>query len=242
MIQQILEQRSARKADMNAPKGVLQDPRDLIDSAMRARSLGLMPVIAEIKPRILGRYLHPGEAADLAQCYSSLGACAVSVLSEPVYFKGGPEIVVEARGAVGIPVLRKDFILRESDLDEVSSDLVLLIAGLLDDLDDMVEAARARQIEPLVEVHTQKELSRTLKTRARIVGINNRDLSTLAVDLGTFERLGPIARDSGVFTVSESGVTCAADAIRMKRAGADALLVGSALMQDPGMLRLITGI
>jgi indole-3-glycerol phosphate synthase len=94
-------------------------------------------------------------------------------------------------------------------------------------------------MEPLVEVHTQEELENALKTDAKIIGINNRNLKTLQVDLGTFERLAPMAKDAGVFLVAESGVHSREDARRMMDAGADALLVGTMLMERPERLREI---
>ena len=113
---------------------------------------------------------------------------------------------------------------------------MLLIAALGIDLDRFVDAARAFGMEPLVEVHTEEELEEALKTDARIIGINNRNLNTLEVDLGTFERLAPRAKQAGVFLVAESGVHTREDALRMMQAGADALLVGTALMGEPKRL------
>jgi indole-3-glycerol phosphate synthase len=101
---------------------------------------------------------------------------------------------------------------------------------------EFVDLARAYGMEPLVEVHTGAELDKALKTDARIIGINNRNLDTLEVDLETFERLAPAAKDAGVFLVAESGVHTRDDAIRMMLAGADALLVGTALMERPEWL------
>jgi indole-3-glycerol phosphate synthase len=91
-------------------------------------------------------------------------------------------------------------------------------------------------MEPLVEVHTPEELEAALKTDSRIIGINNRNLNTLEVDLGTFERLAPLASDAGVFLVAESGVHTREEAKRMMDAGADALLIGTALMDGPERL------
>ena len=91
-------------------------------------------------------------------------------------------------------------------------------------------------MEPLVEVHTEAELEEALKTDARIIGVNNRNLNTLEVDLGTFEQLAPRAKQAGVFLVAESGVHTREDARRMMQAGADALLVGTALMGEPKRL------
>ena len=209
--------------------------RDLISSARALKSRGFIPIIAEIKPKAVGRALSAEEVAAYARAYADNNACAISVLTESTHFKGALENALIARRA-GLPVLRKDFIFEEKQLAEVQADLVLLIAALGIDLNRFVEAARALGMEPLVEVHTEKELETALKTDAEIIGINNRNLNTLEVDLGTFEGLAPRALDAGVFLVAESGVHTREDALRMMRAGADALLVGTALMGGPGRL------
>jgi indole-3-glycerol phosphate synthase len=209
--------------------------RDLITSAHALKSRGFIPIIAEIKPKAVGRPLTQQEVAAYAAAYADNHACAISVLTEPTHFKGSLENALIARRA-GLPVLRKDFIFEERQLTEVQADLVLLIAALGIDLERFVDSARALGMEPLVEVHTEEELERTLKTDARIIGINNRNLNTLEVDLGTFERLAPQALQAGAFLVAESGVHSQEDALRMMRAGADALLVGTALMGEPKRL------
>lgn len=209
---------------------------DLISSARSLKSRGFIPIIAEIKPKALGRSLSPEEVAAYSEAYADNNACAISVLTEPTHFKGSLENAMIARDA-GLPVLRKDFIFDERQLHEVQADLVLLIASLDIDLDLFVDHARAYGIEPLVEVHTKEELDKVLKTDAEIVGINNRNLNTLEVDLNTFERLAPAAKDAGVFLVAESGVHTKDDARRMIEARADALLVGTALMEKPERLR-----
>jgi indole-3-glycerol phosphate synthase len=203
--------------------------RDLIASARALKSRGFIPIIAEIKPKALGRALSAEEVAAYARDYAENHACAISVLTEPTHFLGALQNALIARKA-GLPILRKDFIFEERQLAEVQADLVLLIAALGIDLNRFVDGARALGMEPLVEVHTQTELEAALKTDARIIGINNRNLNTLVVDLGTFERLAPLAKQAGVFLVAESGVHSRVDALRMMQAGADALLVGTALM------------
>ncbi len=215
-----------------APAWPKDERRDLISSAHALRGRGIIPVIAEIKPKALGRYLTPDEVSTYARAYAENNACAISVLTEPTHFKGALENVTIARKA-GLPVLRKDFIFDERQLQEVQADLVLLIASLGIDLQRFVDLARSLGMEPLIEVHTKAELDKALKTDARIIGINNRNLNTLEVDLGTFERLAPAAKDTGVFLVAESGVHTREDALRMVEAGADVLLVGTALMGGP---------
>jgi len=197
----------------------------------------LTPIIAEIKPKALGRSLSAEEVAEYARTYQSCGACAISVLTEPLHFRGSLDNLRLARATADLPVLRKDFINDVRQIREAPADLVLLIASLGVDLERFVEEIRSWGAEPLVEVHDRYEMEMALKTDADIIGINNRDLRTLEVDIGTFERLAPLARDAGVFLVAESGISTRAEALRMTRAGADALLVGSALMQDQRRLR-----
>jgi indole-3-glycerol phosphate synthase len=212
------------------------EQRDLVSSAQVVLGRGVIPIIAEIKPKALGRALAPDEVAFYAGSYGQNNACAVSVLTEPTNFRGSLQNALIARRA-GLPVLRKDFIFDERQLGEVQADLVLLIASLGIDLNRFVSAARAYGMEPLVEVHTEDELKAALNTSARIIGINNRNLNTLEVDLKTFEHLAPLAKEAGVFLVAESGVHSHEDALRMMRAGADALLVGGELMGRPERLR-----
>lgn len=234
MIDGILAATRARgfEAAASWPK---EERRDLIASARALKSRGIIPIIAEIKPKALGRPLSAEEVAAYAQAYSENNACAISVLTEPTHFKGAVQNALIAREAK-LPVLRKDFIFEERQLAEVQADLVLLIAALGIDLDRFVDAARTLGMEPLVEVHNEEELEEALKTDARIIGVNNRNLNTLEVDLGTFERLAPRALEAGVFLVAESGVHTREDARRMMQAGADALLVGTALMGEPKRL------
>lgn len=226
---------SRQRGFKSAPAWPKGERRDLIASARDLLSRGFIPIIAEIKPKVLGKSLTPKEVAAYAKAYAENNACTISVLTEPTHFKGSLENVVIARQA-GLPVLRKDFIFDERQLQEVRADLVLLIASLGIDLDRFVDLARAHGMEPLVEVHTGAELNKALKTDARIIGINNRNLNTLEVDLGTFERLAPMVKDAGVFLIAESGVHSRVDAQRMMDAGADVLLVGTALMGRPERL------
>ena len=229
---------SRRRGISPAASWPVEERRDLITSARAVRGKGFMPIVAEIKPKVLGRPLSAAEVSAYAQAYAEGGACAISVLTEPTNFLGSLENAKIARAA-GLPVLRKDFIFDERQLYEVQSDLVLLIAALGIDLDRFIEAARSLGMEPLVEVHTEEELEAALRTDATVIGINNRNLSTLDVDLTVFERLAPRAREAGVFLVAESGVHSRADAERMMAAGADALLVGTELMSQPKRLEEI---
>ena len=132
--------------------------------------------------------------------------------------------------------LRKDFVLREGHLDAVEADAVLLIARFLEDLPGLLSAARDRGFQVLVETHTPAELEAALSAGADIVGVNNRDLADLEVDLATFERVVeavPAATAASVTLIAESGIGSRETVARMRRAGADGLLVGSAIMDGP---------
>lgn len=206
------------------------DARDLPAALDRVAEDGRVPVIAEVKPT---SPTTEGERSDdpveLARAMVDGGAAALSVLTEPEHFGGSPATLERVRHAVDVPVLRKDFILQESQFDTVEADIVLLIARFVDDLASLLAAARDRGFQVLVEVHTVEEARAAVEAGATIVGVNNRDLARLAVDLETFEAVAPEIPDT-VTTIAESGIRTPADAARMRRAGADGLLVGSAIM------------
>mgnify|MGYP000117920883 CR=1 FL=1 len=206
------------------------DARSFPSAVAAAEADGQVPVIAEVKPTsptTEGR--RDDDPVDLARAMVAGGATAISVLTEPDHFGGSIDALARVRDTVDVPVLRKDFIVEESQLDLVASDLILLIARFVDDLPGLLAAAEARGFQPLVEVHTRDELDRALSAGADLIGVNNRDLAQLEVDLDTFESIAPGVPDD-VTLVAESGIGSAADVRRMREAGADALLIGSAIM------------
>ncbi|OYR39428.1 indole-3-glycerol phosphate synthase [Halorubrum sp. Eb13] len=210
---------------------VAVDPRDLRAAFDRAEEDGRVPVVAEVKqtsPTTDGT--REDDPVALAEGMVAGGAAALSVLTEPEHFGGSVEVLDRVREAVDVPVLRKDFVVAEPQLDAVESDVVLLIARFVgDDLPDLLAAARDRGFQVLVEVHDREELARALDAGATAIGVNNRDLAELVVDLGTFDSVAPHVPDD-VTLIAESGVGSPADVRRMRAAGADALLVGSAIM------------
>jgi indole-3-glycerol phosphate synthase len=225
---------SARERSGGADR-LAVDPRSFPAAVAEAESAGRVPVVAEVKPT---SPTTEGERTDdpveLARGMVDGGATALSVLTEPEHFGGSTATLRRIREAVDVPVLRKDFVVREAQLDAVASDLLLLIVRFLDEegtdsLATLYEAAKARGFQPLVEVHTRAELEQALDVGAEIIGVNNRDLGQLEVDLATFERLAPHVPDD-VTLLAESGVTTVDDVRRMRAAGADALLIGTAIM------------
>lgn len=202
-----------------------------------------LALIAEVKRRSPSKGdLAPDlDAAAQARAYEAAGADAVSVLTQPSRFGGSLQDLVEVCAAVRLPVLRKDFIIDAAQLWEAAAAgaaAVLLIAALLDDrtLRGLLAEAAACGLDALVEVHDEPELRRAVAAGAELVGVNNRDLRTLRVDLATTERLAALA-PPGVVLVGESGIASPADAARLAAAGAAAVLVGERLVRAaPGEL------
>jgi indole-3-glycerol phosphate synthase len=182
------------------------------------------------------------DAPAQARAYAAAGAAAVSVLTDGPGFGGSLADLAAVRAAVDVPLLRKDFVLDRYQLLEArahGADAALLIVGALDPaaLRRLLDACGELGLAALVEVHDAAEVDVALAAGARVVGVNNRDLETFAVDLAVSEALLP-RLPGGVRGVAESGVRTAEDARRLRRAGAANLLVGEALVRapDPGAL------
>ena len=207
-----------------------------------ALSGGPLRVIAELKHASpSGGILRQEYRCDaIAQSYEAAGASALSVLTEERYFLGSLADLAVARAAAQLPVLRKDFILADYQIYEsvaAGADAVLLIVASLsdEDLKRLLELCQDLQLAALVEVHDASELERALRAGATIIGVNNRDLKTLAVDLEVSFRLRP-GIPAGRIAVSESGVKTSEDLRRLAQAGYHAALIGERFMTapDPG--------
>lgn len=208
-------------------------------------------VIAEIKRRSPSRGTLDAtiDAAERARTYEDAGAAALSVLTEPDHFGGAAEDLARAAAAVAIPVLRKDFLLDPLQLLEAralgaAAGLLIVRALPPGDLERMVTAGNDAGLELLVEVRDDAELERAVLAGARIIGVNTRNLETLEIDAAVGSRLVR-QLPAGVVAVYESGIGGRADVERAADAGADAVLVGSALSAagEPGaMLRSLAGV
>lgn len=213
-------------------------PLSLIRSIGAARDDGRRPVIAEIKPAspTAGLLRQIEDAGPLARDYAAAGACGVSVLTEPRFFRGSLEGLRQASGT-GVPVLRKDFLFDPAQVREsyfYGADSVLLIASFFSAgrLARMIASCRAYGMEPLVEVHDRDDIGRAASAGARLYAINNRDRRTMQVDRSRTPRLARLA--DGV-TVSASGISTVAQ-LDEALCHCDAALVGTALMAaaNPG--------
>jgi len=213
------------------------------EGAMRAKiDAGQAAVIAEIKKASPSKGVLRAEfiPADIAQSYAEFGAACLSVLTDKQFFQGSVDYLKQARASCDLPVLRKDFMVDVYQVYEarvMGADAILLIAACLDDgqMADMEAVARSLDMAVLVEVHDREELSRALKLKTRLVGINNRNLQTFEVSLQTtLDMLPDVPADR--LLVTESGIQTVADVQRMRDAQVHAFLVGEAFMRakEPG--------
>ena len=174
---------------------------------------------------------------EIARSYEEAGASAISCLTEPFYFQGRDRYLSEIAAAVSLPVLRKDFTVDPYMIYEakaLGAAAVLLICAILDDaeLAAYLELARELGLSALVEAHTEHEVERALKSGARVIGVNNRDLQTFQVDITTSVRLRKLVPPDRLY-VSESGIVTPADVAALRQNGTDAVLIGETLMRSP---------
>lgn len=206
---------------------------------------GGVGIVAEVKRASpsAGQFAAGADPPSIARCYEEAGADAISVLTERSHFSGELAHLALARRVTKRPLLRKDFLWTRYQVAQSAAygaDCILLIVGGIDaaTLEECMTEARRYALDVLVEVHDEDELRRALDAGAGLIGINNRDLRTLRVDLGVGERLLPKI-PSGVFALSESGLRDVQDAARMRAAGARGFLIGEALMRAPSPKALI---
>jgi indole-3-glycerol phosphate synthase len=215
-------------------------PRGFAASLAAAVARGQYGMICEIKRASPSKGLIRADfdPATLARAYAEGGATCLSVLTDEPYFQGSDEHLVQARSAVDLPVLRKDFLLEPYQMVEaraLGADCVLVILAAVSDAQaqELMQLASTWNMDVLVEVHDEEEMNRALRLEAHLIGINNRNLKSLAVDLQTTESLAPMALVAGDrLVVSESGLSTPADFSRMARAGVRCFLVGESLMRQ----------
>jgi indole-3-glycerol phosphate synthase len=245
-----LPERRVSPADL-AQAAHAHGPRRDFLAALRNPKDGTVSLIAEVKKASpsAGVICPDFAPVRIAREYEAAGANCLSVLTDEKFFQGALTYLKEIRSAVGLPLLRKDFIIDARQILESihwGADAVLLIVAILEDsqLKEFLELASAGGLAALVEVHDESELERALAAGAQLIGVNNRDLKTFQVDLSTTERLAARLRTLAVgnapVLVAESGIHTRADVERLRRCGANAVLVGEALMKQGNIGAAVT--
>lgn len=233
--EEVAERKAARVTiDVSAAS----PPRGFRAALERAHAPGRLALIAEIKKASPSKGLirKDFDPPALARAYEAGGAACLSVLTDTPSFQGADAFLGAARDATALPCLRKEFLVDPWQVAEsraLGADAILVILAMVDDglAADLIAQARALGMDSLVEVHDEAEMARAGELGADLVGVNNRDLRTFVTDLAVTERLAPAAPPDALL-VTESGIFTAADAARLERAGARAMLVGESLMRQ----------
>jgi len=226
-----------KQVGLNELQVKISEVNPVIDVLPLLKSSNLS-VIAEVKRSSpsKGALAQISDPAALALSYQAGGASAVSVLTERRKFGGSLADLAAVREAINIPVLRKDFTVDEYQIFEArayGADIVLLIVAALSDLQlsEFYAISKSLGMQVLVETHTLEEVERALLLNPEIIGVNARDLTTLKIDLDAFDRLAK-AIPQGMVKVAESGISSLEDVISYRNSGAEAILVGEALVKD----------
>ena len=217
-------------AHQDAPRG--------FEAALRRKAETGFALIAEIKKASPSKGLIRPDfrPAEHAIAYERGGAACLSVLTDAPYFQGHEDYLMDARAAVSLPVIRKDFMIDPWQVAEaraIGADAILIIVAALDDtlMAEIEAAALERGMDCLVEVHNEAEMERAARLKSRLIGVNNRDLKRFVTDIGVTERLASLAPE-GTLLVSESGINTHADLERLAGCGARTFLVGESLMRQ----------
>ena len=225
-------------SELQAASADVARPRDFVESLAKKKAEQSVGVIAEIKRASPSKGLIRADfnPAEIAVSYATGGAACLSVLTDEKYFQGSDEHLTQARAAVDLPVLRKDFVVDEYQIWEsrvLGADCILLIVAALTEqqLQDYYQLSTHLQLDALVEVHDAEELERAIKLGSPLIGVNNRNLHTFETRLTTTEELAS-RTPTQTLLVCESGIHSKADIARMRACGVQSFLIGEAFMRD----------
>ena len=236
---EVAERQAVRTlAQVEAAASQASAPRGFRAALERAHAPGRLALIAEIKKASPSKGLirEDFDPPSLAKAYEAGGAACLSVLTDTPSFQGADGFLTAARDACALPCLRKEFLVDPWQVAEsraLGADAILVIMAMVDDFTarDLMAAAARFGMDALVEVHDEAEMARAGALGATLVGVNNRDLRSFSIDLAITERLAALA-PANALLVTESGIFTAADAARLERSGASAMLVGESLMRQ----------
>ncbi|MDK2986311.1 MAG: indole-3-glycerol phosphate synthase [Clostridia bacterium] len=228
---EVAERKSRRPLELL--KKSLPQTRGEFKSALGKEGVSLIAEVKKASPS-KGVFREDFDPVKIATSYEKAGAAAISVLTDSEFFQGSLQDLKKVKESVQLPVLRKDFIIDPYQIYEAKysgADAILLIAAVLDEkqLTEFLNLAGELELDALVEVHSREELKVALRSRAEIIGINNRDLTTFNTDIKTTLELAKFVPE-GCILVSESGISSGEDVKRLAQAGVDAILVGEALV------------
>ncbi|MDR4948239.1 indole-3-glycerol phosphate synthase TrpC [Neobacillus cucumis] len=238
ILDRIIEQKKKEVLLLQESKEIIQESkypkRSFIEKLQTANEISIIAEYKRASPS-KGLINNGVEPAVQAAIYEKSGASAISVLTDSTFFKGSFSDLKSVREAVNLPILCKDFIISPLQIDVAAAhgaNIILLIVAALEErqLHELFQYAKKKGLEVLVEVHNQDELEIALKTGAKLIGVNNRDLKTFTVSLEVTEQLAEIVKKSDAYLISESGIHTEQDAERVRNAGANGILVGEAFM------------
>ena len=221
---------------------------DLIDIIQNNSHPTLLTEIKFSSPS-LGKIRTVTNPVGVAEQMIAGGSKALSILTQPNLFNGSPEYFIKVRQAVDVPLLMKDIIIENIQIDaarKMGADYILLIQSLFDqgflpDIDEFICHAHKKELKILLEVHTKQEFANALDTGADLIGINNRDLDTLKIDLKTTGHILD-GYDHNRVILSESGINTVNDILYLKKCGADAFLIGSSIMKSNNIQDKVRGL
>jgi indole-3-glycerol phosphate synthase len=218
---------SVKQQKISLKKAILECKTNAVITEIKAASPTLGTIRKDLNPK------------EIAQAMQRGGAVGISVVTEPKHFQGSLETLIQARNAIQLPILMKDIIIVADQIEaaaKLGANAVLLIQALFDkhccemNIDKTIAFAHSKGLEVLLETHAENEFKRALETEADLVGINNRNLATLKIDLSTTRQILEKCKNTGKIVVSESGIKTASDLRFLCESGADAFLVGSSIM------------